>query len=333
MNEPVTIEVSEPASGGQPTAAPPSRHKSRVPGIITRPRTVASVLAAVVLALVASLIGPLGVVQPAVAEDGNPTFHVGDDDGLDYFHFINSIRARVHDGGSNSVAGASNQLVDHTNPSATTSYLQVDIHMWGNSNFVRLQIRRSDLYILGWWDKNNNYRYMGNRTVPAAESGRAESGVWRPANKTIRTPFAENYGSLESYAHERRAGMGINRSAISSAAWYLYDSDNNTNMARGVLRMTQFIAEAARFRPIRDSIQAVIGTNGAWFIPAQFAAQENNWGTLSSRFNALNMLPRGTRDQHPVTAWRRGAFNEAVAIVLYTAIQYAQYVLETSKGR
>ncbi|UUU29412.1 ribosome-inactivating family protein [Streptomyces sp. CA-210063] len=336
MTEPV--EALDKAAPNKHKAAPPSRSKSLISGITAKPRTMVSILAALVLGMVAALVGPLGTMQSAYANDGNPMFHIGADDGYRYVQFINSIRARVNDGGRTFVQGAGNAyLVDHTRSSVNlnthAAYVQVDIQMWGNDHFVRLQLRRDNLYILGWWDEHNDYHYMGNRTPPLQERERMHDGGYRDARDAIRTPFEENYVSMETAANEHRANMAISRDSINGAAWYLYNANNNQNMARGVLRMAQFIAEAARFRPIRDNIAGVIGFDAVHFIPPQLVSQENQWGHLSGRFNWLLSMPQGYRDPHPLHAVRRGTFGEAVSIVLYTAAQYAHYVLSTSKGR
>ncbi|MGW0949221.1 ribosome-inactivating family protein [Streptomyces sp. NPDC002623] len=335
---PASPAVSAPASGSA----------SLVSGTVARPRrTRIAILAAIVLALVATLVGPIGGAQPALANDNNPMFKIGDDDGYDYVNFINTLRARVNDGQTSLVPGAGTAFqVNHTDTrlfpgssswpqgrDAHDAYVQVDVRMWGNANFVRLQLRRADLYILGWWDRHNVYHYMGNRTVPQAERERMDSGNMRNASSTARTSFDENYVGMQTAANELRSYMAISRDTISSAAWYLYDSNNNQNMARGVLRMTQWVSEAARQRPLRDSIATVMGNNGVYRIDPGFVSQENNWGTLSVRFNWLLGFPQGHRDPQPLTAYRRDAWGNAVSIVLYTAIQYAQYVMGTSKGR
>ncbi|MFK0156655.1 ribosome-inactivating family protein [Streptomyces sp. NPDC090499] len=311
-----------------------------------RPRTTVSILAAVILALIATLVGPLGG-QPALANDGNPMFRVGSDDGTGYVNFINAVRARINDGESTVVPGAGTSYqVNHTDPSLDPNnpnwprerdrhlaYMQVDIQMWGSPNFVRLQLRRADLYLIGWWDRNNSYHYMGNRAVPQAERERMDHGSMRNAHDIRRTSFDENYISLQTHADQNRSYMAISRDSISSAAWYLFDSNNDQNMARGVLRMTQFLSEAARQRPLRDNIAMVMGNNDVYHIDPGFVSQENNWATLSGRFNWLLGFDSSYRDPHPLTAYRRDAWGAAVTIVLYSAVQYAQYVLSTSKGR
>ncbi|MER6961790.1 ribosome-inactivating family protein [Streptomyces sp. NPDC000618] len=345
MTEHVINDGPEQVQSDQRTAVAPGRSRGLAANAFTRPRTTV-LLAALVLALVAALVGPTGRVQSALANDGNPMFRIGNDSGYDYVNFINTIRARINDGGRTVVDGAgSSYQVNHTNTTLAPgqnypsnrnphdAYLQVDIRMWGNSNFARLQLQRSNLYIIGWWDRNNVYHYLGNRTVPQAERERMDNGTMRNASSISRAPFEENYVSMETRANERRANMPISRDSISSAAWYLFDANNDQNMARGLLRMTQFISEPARLRPLRDNIATVIGADAVHYIPPQLASQENNWAKLSGRFNWLLGFPQGYRDPDPLTAYRRTAFGDAVAIVLYTAIQYAQYVLATSKGR
>ncbi|MEU6230368.1 ribosome-inactivating family protein [Streptomyces sp. NPDC047042] len=344
MNRRVIDEA--PASHREPSAAPPRRSLSLVSGgPLARPRTI-TLLAALVLGLIATLVGPMGKVPTARASDGNPVFRIGIDDGIDYVGFINELRRRLNDGLTSRVPGAGDSyMVQHTNTTLAPgtnfpagrnrhdAYLQVDIQMWGNPNFVRLQLQRSNLYIIGWWDRNNVYHYTGSQTVPQEERERMDHGAMRNASSIRRAPFGENYVSIEGEAHEDREWMPVNRDTISAAAWYLFDANNDQNMARGFLRMAQFVAEAARLRPMRDGIALVMGNAATYHIPAGFVWLQNNWGRLSDRFNWLLGMPQGYRDTQPIRAYRRDAWGDAVQIVLYTAIQYAQYVLGIANGR
>lgn len=154
----------------------------------TRTVTAGTVVAALVLSFFATLLGPLGVLPSAHAEDGNPTFHLGSDDGTAYVNFINSIRGAVNDGGSTVVPGAGNAYqVDHTDPRNGARYLQVDIHMY-TGGFVRLQLDRTNLYLLGWWANDNTYYYLGTRPNNTPDYGersrmdngrRVDAGGWR----------------------------------------------------------------------------------------------------------------------------------------------------------
>ncbi|MFF4028831.1 ribosome-inactivating family protein [Streptomyces sviceus] len=311
-------------------AAPPGRR--------TRGFTVASILTTLLLALVATLMGPLGALQKAAAEDGNPTFYLGEHDGSDYVNFINRIRSIVNDGGSTSVPGAGGAYqVNHLDPNNRAMYLQVDIHTL-TGEFVRLQLDRRNLYLLGWWSHDNTYYYLGNRpgdTPPYGERGRTDNGRFRDAEHW-RQISSENYSRLEADAGENRADMPISSQSINAAAMFMYSRNpnyDNHDRARGALRMTQFISEAARFRPIRDDIAQVIGHHGTLYMPAEYARMENAWSTLSTRFNELLHHPQNYQDPHPLTSWRRDTLGSPVKIILTKAILYAQYILATSNGR
>ncbi|MEU3617936.1 ribosome-inactivating family protein [Streptomyces sp. NPDC006872] len=310
----------------------------------SRARLTIYVAVTVLLALLLGLVGPRGAVQSAHAEDGNPTFRLGEDSGSAYVNFINSIRIVMNDGQSSIVPGAGNAYqVQHTNPNNPARFLQVDIHMY-TGGFVRLQLDRRNLYLLGWWSHNNTYYYLGNRPNNTPDFGErsrmvtnSDGNPERLGAKEWQQVASENYSSLQTAAGENRADMAINYQTMNAGAMMLYSQNpnfNNQDRARGALRMTQLISEAARFRPIRDSIALAIGPYGTTFnMPAHYAGMENYWGSLSDRFNELLRHPQGYRDPHPLSAYRRDTLGRAVQIVLTTAILYAQYVLSTSQGR
>src|SRR3954471_10967249 len=101
-----------------------------------RAATVALAAIAFAISAVAGLLGPVGGVPSAHAEDGNPTFSLGSNNGYNYIQFINDISNRVNDGGSTSVTNAgSGYNVEHT---GGDGFIRVDIHLWGNPNYVRL---------------------------------------------------------------------------------------------------------------------------------------------------------------------------------------------------
>ncbi|BBC38455.1 hypothetical protein SGFS_097490 [Streptomyces graminofaciens] len=147
----------------------------------------------------------------------------------------------------------------------------------------------------------------------------------------------ENYSRLETTAGERRERMQITTTRMNAAAMWLYGDNsnfNNQDRARGALRMTQFISEAARFRPIRDEIALSLSPTSFGFVMSpELVRQENNWDNLSRRFNWLLRQRAGFRDPNPLVGYRRDGFNQVVRIVLTTAVLYAQYILATSKDR
>jgi hypothetical protein len=299
---------------------------------ITKPG-VATILGTVALAMVATLTGPLGV-QSASAEDGNPTFRIGAGDYIqqrnDYWGFINGVRAQVDEGRDRSVAGTSTP-VDHTNP-GNEYYSQVDIHAWGGgpNDYIRLNIRRSDLYIVGWWSNDNWYnRIEHNDPAPAA---RWENGQFRGVAGVRETAFNGDYGDLQRVANASRYGMHFNNSALNDAVWALLNArGNNTAQAQalGVLRMAQFVSEAARFRAISD-FMVTAATGGDLVLDGRIVDLTNNWGTLSGRFNTL----RNNRnsDGNPIHVFGRNENGGISEYVLWTVALYANYVLNTAKG-
>jgi hypothetical protein len=300
-----------------------------------RAATVAWAAIAFAISAVAGLLGPVGSVPSAHAEDGNPTFYLGSDNGYQYVNFINDLRGRVNDGGSSSVPGTTSAYeVAHTGnwpANNAADFFRVDIHMWGNSNFVRLQLRRSDLYVVGWWTGGSTYNYLGDRQLAGPSNG-ASHGEWQ-------CPFGENYTNIEGYAGQTRAGLAINRDTVNGALWNLWDARDPRLMARGVLMMTQFLSEAARFRPLRDEIALTMGgmqegNPPTLYVPGEYADQENDWGTLSGVFNSLLRQPPGTVDTNALTGWGRiQGDGHPQRIALRTAVNYAQYVMFTSLRR
>ena len=128
----------------------------------------------------------------------------------------------------------------------------------------------------------------------------------------------------------------INPWTVNGAVRYLLEANNRQHMAQGVLQMTQWLSEAARFRPLRDEIALVMNDNGNYFrVPQEYATQENNWGNLSWAFNGLLRQPQGTRDNNAMIGWGRIEpwTGRPQRIILDTAVAYAQYVLATSLHR
>lgn len=290
--------------------------------------------------LVAStLAGLLGTTPSANAEDGNPTFYLDGANGADnYVNFINEIRGDVGDGEGSFVPGAGwAYRVDHTvNLSTQDSrdFIRVDIHAMGSGEYVRVQLRRSDLYIVGWWGRDGVYRYLGDQHN-SGPSRRDGTGNLDPNPARSRQPgFGENYNLIEQAAEQARAGLAVNPWTVNQAVGYLLAANDRRHMAQGVLMMTQWLSEATRFRPLRDEIALVMNDNGNYFrIPQEYADQENNWGNLSGRFNELLRRPEGTQDTAPLRGWGRVVNGHPRQYILNTAVAYAQYVLATSNQR
>ncbi|GAQ62699.1 ribosome-inactivating family protein [Streptomyces scabiei] len=140
--------------------------------------------------------------------------------------------------------------------------------------------------------------------------------------------------SLRTLANTRRQDITSSRDNVNTAVWDLYNARDPGTMARAFLTMTQFVAEAARFRPIGTDIGMVMGHDGGELrLPTDFVTQENAWDPLSTRFNdLLNNHGPGYVDPSPLWGYRAGQFGESIHFRILTAIMYADYILHTSKG-
>jgi hypothetical protein len=224
----------------------------------------------------------------------------------DYFGFISQIR-RLENAYNNNVPGSSN-TVDHTDP-WNGSYFEVTIGTrYGEQ--VRLRFRRDNLYLVGWFTRNDVYNFVG----PMNEAEIPSDHNWQNTGNGQRGGYwqlngSSNYGSLENQAGTQRSQLNFNQWTVNSAASALLDASDSSLMAQGLLFFTQFVSEATRFRPISDRIGwGGFADNGAnnpnWGpqLPGQFIDQENNWGQLSWRFNNL-LQNNAQQDPNPLWCW------------------------------
>lgn len=303
-------------------------------------RRTATVASAVVALVVSVLAGLLGAVPSANAEDNNATYYLDTGNGHDrYIAFINDIRRRVGDDQGSHVPGTTSAYnVDHTVSISTQDsrdFIRVDVHAMGDDDYVRIQLRRSDLYMVGWWGQDGVYRYLGQPGDNAHNGPSSRMGDGGPNDHPHRSAgFGDNYTNIEGAAHQGRVGLAIDPWTINGAVRNLLAANNTEAMAHGVLQMTQWLSEAARFRPLRDEIAYAMTGNGIPFrVPQEYATQENNWGNLSGRFNALLRHAQNYVDPSPLVGWGRFHNGAPQRFDLTTAVAYAQYVLATSNRR
>ncbi|MGW0584094.1 ribosome-inactivating family protein, partial [Streptomyces sp. NPDC002920] len=289
-------------------ATPPPRSHARL--------TLAAAVT-VLLALTLALLNPIGGAQRAQAFDGHPTFTIGSDRWA-YYDFISKIRLAVNTY-NNNVPGSSS-TIDHTanigsQRPESAGFYDVDIQTWNNPTYVRVRLRRSDLYVVGWWSSDAVYNYIDTTT---AGSG-APSGS-RP------TAYRADYPSLEGAAGSTRYEVGFSRESMNNAIWTLYNArpSGNTqtirNQAHAVLMLTQFLSEAVRFEGVANLIGPAMDSGATGQVPHQVAGEENNWAQLSKRFNSL--LASGTSDANPLTAYTADYWGNILSVVLYQLSDY-----------
>lgn len=290
----------------------------------SRPRWAKALIAAVTSAAV--LAGALVAASPAAAAGSTPIFRLDDDEGAttaNYIHFLSAIRANVDNPTSSNTVEGTNDLIDHTNPEAR-GYTEAVIVTEDGHN-VRMRFRTNDLYLVGWFDNAGIYHYAG-----PAEQARIETED-RPRAQQLTG--GADYGSLERLGQVDRTTMRFGRVQTEAHALSLWKSSSTQAMAAAVVYFAQFIAEAARFRGIQDTIaQDGFAGNPAdsyarfTTIDHHLVQQETDWDQLSTRLSSVES-DGSDHAPIPLTGWFRTGFGQVVELPLNFARDYARIML------
>ncbi|MFJ3779976.1 pectinesterase family protein [Streptomyces sp. NPDC090075] len=207
-----------------------------------------------------------------------------------YISLINNIRASVRAGRIRSEPDA--PYVDVTDISGADTYIRIDLHVEGEYDFIRVYMRRSDSYIMGWrWgttdaDVSNTVYWRTFFTLdPAVNLPNAiRSGTG--ANVVTRFESLANYSDL---AHQgaTRDGMQISVYSLNDAMHTLVaaQSRSTAEVARAILQIIVAFAEGSRFRNQATETATAFGNNlGTFTVTQQHQAQHNSWGAMSLAF-------------------------------------------------
>ncbi|MCX5243300.1 pectinesterase family protein [Streptomyces prunicolor] len=294
-----------------------------------RPRWLSTLIASVTSAaiLAGALAGALVTASPAAAQT-TPVFRLDTDNGAttaNYLSFLSQIRANVDfeaQDVDNTVAGTTD-LVDHTNPNALGYTEAIIVTEAGNQ--VRLRFRTSDMYLVGWFDSNSQYHYIGPQVearVPASE------------NAPQQLTDGADYGTLESLAGGiNRSDMVFGRIQTEAHALSLWKASSTQAMAAAAVYFAGFVSEATRFRGIQDTIaQDGFGPTGDdsysehTTLDSRLVQQETEWGTLSDRFRTVQ-LTGSDQTPIPLTGWFRNGFGDIVEQALNLARDYTHVLM------
>jgi hypothetical protein len=282
--------------------------------------------------LVALLTGYFINASNAFAQQTPVFWYNGDR--WDYFGFIHKVRSLVNDY-NNAVPGSAN-TVSHTDPRAIGDFFDVAIVIEGEHE-VRIRMRASDLYIVGWFTQNDVYNIIG----PANEAGIPEDhGNYNNGGRGGYWSLSDsgNYVDLERIAGGfDRANVRYDETRVNAFGYDLWRADDPARMAAAVIYFSQFIAEAARFRGIADTIgwlgyghRSSDNWQHSTTIDRHLVAQENNWGILSRRFNQLLGSNSQDNEYIALTGWYYTG-GRIASMLLITLADYA-LVMNTVRG-
>jgi hypothetical protein len=189
--------------------------------------------------------------SPAAAQT-TPVFRLDDDNGAttaNYLSFLSQIRANVDyeaQDVDNTVEGTTD-LVDHTNPTALGYTEAIIVTEAGHQ--VRLRFRTSDMYLVGWFDSNSHYHYLGARVearVPASD------------NEPPQLTSGADYGTLESLGQVDRTTMVFGRIQTETHALSLWKSSSTQGMAAATRSELNWVAWFVPATPGAPTIDATI---------------------------------------------------------------------------
>lgn len=221
--------------------------------------------------------------------------------------------------------------------------------MTEDSHEVRLRFRVSDIYLVGWFDRDGRYNYLGLRDeaqVPA-EPRRGPDGRPLEPRQLIASP---SYVNPQTQGNVSRYTMKYGRVETENHAMSLWNADGSeasrTRAAAAAVYFAQFVCEATRLRDTGEWLEERAFGEEDWesynmhtTIDRRLVDEQNEWGRISDHFARAQANPEGfDPSEDLLTVWTvnsRGDLVEQtlrwayqVASVLYVANAFPGYSLQ-----
>lgn len=273
--------------GGVPQPPPPPRGRARRV-------TVGSIVSTVVLSIFATLLGPLGVLQSASAAIGaTVTWNISSEPAEAKAGYVNMIRGINQAISSHEVRARdehgqrTGRPVQVTDSAGTNQFITVDLHAEDRDAMIRVFMRRSDSYVMGFRQGTTNtdgtvnfesfFPLEENVNLPGSTPGTG-------GNVNTRYVGQASYVALGQRG-ATRDGLQITPAGLSNAVRNLQDSGSAITppvAARSILQIIVALAEASRFRNQAAATATAFGNGQPYTVTAQHIAQHNNWSVMSA---------------------------------------------------
>ncbi|MFD9327698.1 ribosome-inactivating family protein [Streptomyces sp. NPDC060065] len=238
----------------------------------------------------ATLLGGVALVAPQFQQKANAaidptrinyTISGGETGQSSYSDALTRLRQRVT--GGRFLQGDTLR----TNPDARNDFTMVHIGA-GNegttASEIQLLIRHSDLFVVGWHNRNDNIFTALEADIPAYEDPDPIRSAPPGLTRQVRARFNGSYGSLEGRSASRR-DIALSPDAVRQAVRDLSrSSSTEAQQARALIVLIQVIAEGARFRPVENLYRGTY-TGAATAPPPAILALENAWDPMSEIAN------------------------------------------------
>ncbi|MFI6551099.1 pectinesterase family protein [Streptomyces prunicolor] len=236
-----------------------------------------------------------GASSAAAATGADVTWRISsepDEAKTGYAGMLNGIRNAMRAGRHR--PDTTGPAVDVTDIDGTSSFVLIDLHAEDRPEFIRVFMRRSDSYIMGW-------RAGVEDGAGAPQWGtifRLDPEVQLPdatlVNTNIRFQDLANYSDLQQQG-ATRDGMQITPASFNTAVLRLQNGDQvETRLAASaILQIIVGVAEASRFRNQAADTVTAFANGQAYTVTQQAMAQHNNWATMSAALLAVTAVGIG----------------------------------------
>ncbi|KAF3911327.1 Abrin-a [Orbilia brochopaga] len=235
-----------------------------------------ALLAGVAASLVRAGRGPPPPAPAKPSIDFTESFDISSSSGDNYKTFIETLRSKA-------VSTDTWDGVPVLPPQAKgtpTKFFDVTLKTTdgGTAYDLTLRFQRDNLYVLGHKPMQGAWQELKSDPERAhwiPDIGKSEN------EKTVWTPFTENYGGLESYAKAKRAQTEVGQQALRRATKALaITGTSGQDQARAYLVMAQMLSESMRLKDISAHVAQNWDTGKS--LPQQLVDLENAWKSMST---------------------------------------------------
>ncbi|MDX3641724.1 pectinesterase family protein [Streptomyces sp. MB09-02B] len=210
-----------------------------------------------------------------------------------YAALINAVRSGVS---SHQVRPEGGRPVHVTDQDGTSQYFTVDLHHSEETQFIRVFMRRSDAYIVGWFtgvDGGDGVIFGDFFPLePGLRNGQGGIPLGRPAGTLSASDLGSQtiarFQNLANYSNLAQQGasrdnMQISPATLDNALVGLHSAaDLEVRLvAPAILQIIVAVAEGSRFRNQAAATAAAFGNGQPYTLTAQHREQHNNWSLMS----------------------------------------------------
>ncbi|MEU6381799.1 pectinesterase family protein [Streptomyces sp. NPDC046909] len=257
---------------------------STTPGGLSRRSFLAAATAVGVMAVGATVVGAF----PAAAAPGwDATWRITSepaDARTGYAALINAIKNAV---ASHQVRPDGGRPLHVTDEDGTNEFINIDLYNEDGPEFIRIYMRRSDAYVMGWrpGTDNGGSDITWRQFFPLDPDVDLPGAIRTGDNANVNTRFQNlaNYSDLQRQG-ANRDGMQITPGSLNNAVLTMYAAADNSVLlvAPAILQIIVALAEGSRFRNQAAATATAFGNGTPYTLTAEHIEQHNNWGTMSS---------------------------------------------------